>query len=240
MPVGDVYEMAIRGTYQGEQVITTHHFEQMTADASLAIDTDPPVALHGQWVDHGHGEWLDLMPKPASVGGGYTLDDVLVRRVVPFGAIQPATRIFPHGDAGLSDGGVNECLAPWITAHVTVRTATAGRSFRGRFFTSGIFVTDLSGPDTLHPGDGYYLAKLLSYCGTTGLAAFLSGGLAATDWRLAVFSRRRAGYPAPRRSDGTPAVTITPPAAASSATSLALSLEPHLRAGSLRSRRVRG
>jgi hypothetical protein len=233
MPASDIYELAIQGSLQGQQVVTTHHFRQLVADAALGYTPDPEVDLQRSWQDHGHGEWMAMMPSASGATGGYTLDQLTIRRVVPYGQPTPAAQLFPYSDVGLRGGG-GDSEPPFVVAHCSVRTALAGRRYRGRFFVSGLLDTDHHG-EALVGGDTTFLSHLLEYCGGTGLGAFLPGGV-STDWRIGVWSRRLAGYPAPNRKSGAPATPIAPPSAAVAAFTDAVGLTPRPLISSLRSR----
>jgi hypothetical protein len=236
MPANDVYEVAIRGTQQGQQWITTHHFRQVLDDASLVGGPDAPAALVSQWQTHCRDEWLACQDNGSGLSSQYTLDDLLVTQVVPHGVVAPASRSFPDGSPGTRNDPGADTLAPWIVAHVTQTTALGGRSYRGRFFVSGLEEADISG-DELLVGAGLFLTLLNAY--VSSLEAFMASGVASTDWQMVVFSRRLCGYPAPLRKNGQPAPVIAPPASAAACAHAVTGQLIRPRVSSLRSRRSR-
>lgn len=98
---------------------------------------------------------------------------------------------------------LGEKVAPWLAQVFSVRTASAGRSRRGRFFIGGLSEGNVSGGsvvgDRVGGGGGGYRDALIT--------TFGAAGNNAPGWRLVVHSRKLAAVPGTQCQDSSTPVT---------------------------------
>lgn len=170
-------ELAIIGTRLGQQIIITHHFRQIT------VASDKPLQ---ELIDG----WQATCQTPflAMLRSDYTLAKLRARHVcgaLPLDAtVEEAVNV-----AGTSNASANP-LPPWFAFVVRERTASAGRSYRGRFFLPLPAEEDFA-VDTISAGH-----QALAQAYVTALQnTFIGAGATNADWAMVVHSRKLASVP---------------------------------------------
>lgn len=141
--VGGLIRFALQGTYPtspANQVVTTGHV-QITGSGSDPDDADVDAllsALSTWWTSGLDGE-VSLRSR---VVGGFTLVNIAGQKLQP--APPATTRLLSVGTAGSI---VSAGFPPQVAAVASLRTAVAGRSYRGRMYVPGIPRAYSSGDD---------------------------------------------------------------------------------------------
>lgn len=182
MAANETYELAMLGTYHGQQIVTTHHFRE-------TVPWVPPPSAEQSLIDKWQAAlqtaWLNCFP------GTYSLLTLRARKVC---GTLPLPEAVEEGvnAAGSRSGGASVEWPAWMALLVTEKTGVAGRSYRGRYYVPGVTDADVDGDVftttafTLWALVGTYNAALLSAFGPTG-----SDG----TFRLVVHSRKLAAVP---------------------------------------------
>lgn len=176
--VNDIYELRIRGSQQGQEIINTLHFKSAVVGTDASIQQD----LIDTWQAAAQTQWLAMMWAP------YVLGDVSAQRVcgsLPLPAASSEIVNTAGSRGAVAAGGASP---PWMAALIRERTGFAGRSYAGRTFVPIQAEVDCDGV-SLH---AVYVPLITAY--VTALAPLLSGG-ADADWDLFVRSRKLAEQP---------------------------------------------
>lgn len=182
-------ELEVVGTRDSQIQIVTHHFRN--------IHIATPHTLQ-ELID----EWQTTCQAPflAARQPDYTLTKLVARHVcgsVPLDATQEEA----VGLAGtMSAGGAP--LAPWFALVVRERTASAGRSRRGRFY----FPIDDEAHVTKDTIVGSQTTLIQAYA-TALTNLFISGGSVSVAWRMVVHSRKLAAVPGAQCQDSSTLVS---------------------------------
>jgi hypothetical protein len=182
-----IYKLAVIGTVQGQQHVHTLHFRSTTDPDGLARAED-------DWQSNLINLWQGA-PMTAYRAIFYTADSPVqqyqVRKVC--GSLPLPAGVDEAEAAGSILGtrtGGTQPLAPWLAQVVTIRSALAGRRYRGRNFLGGLDENDVGGA-VISVGrtnlvDAYYNALV---------AAFITPLEVDVEARLFVYSRVQSGVP---------------------------------------------
>jgi len=190
--VNDIYLLRVAGTLSGQVILHTLHFKSAVVGTDQTIQQD----LIDSWQATSQTPWRDIY------GTQYLLDTVSAQRVCGSLPLPAATIETVNLTGGRVSGITGEIAAPWFAGLVRERTGLAGKSYAGRFFTSGMFEGDFSGENIVNP----YLGLVQTYA--TSLASFLVNG-ADVDWDLFVYSKKLAGIPGTQCQNAGAGVTST-------------------------------
>lgn len=179
MAVNETYELAIVGTYHGQQIITTHHFREI---APVAGPPDPEQQLLDDWQTTLQTAWRNI------VFTTYTLVTLKVQKVcgtapLPIGVEEGVGLAGTRGIAGINE------LPAWMALVVNERTAVRGRSYRGRYFVPCVADEDITG-DNFVTTAGQMYALVGTY--NDGLMTRYGPSGTSANWRLVVHSRKLA------------------------------------------------
>jgi hypothetical protein len=173
--INDTVELAVQGTVNGQAHITTLHFRYLSLAANEA-------GLITDWQTNARTNYracFSTTDRPVEI--------ITARPVcgsVPLRAADAVGEVSPNIAGTIAHSG--DALPPWISTVATLRSATAGRSQRGRQFMGGLYEESITG-DLLTGGDvGFrqtYYAGLVSRYGFGGTS---------TDYLLVVHSRKLA------------------------------------------------
>lgn len=181
--------LAIVGTKLSQTIIVTHHFRNIHIGTSHTLQE-----LIDDWQAACQTQWLAIFQSD------YTLTKLVARHVcgtLPLDAtVEEAV-----GSAGTRGAPVNT-LAPWFAGVVRERTASAGRSHRGRFFVPVPDEMDVT-EDVLA---GTHVTRVQTYCtALQGLA--VDPGASSIKWRLVVHSKKLASVPGTQCQNSSTLVT---------------------------------
>lgn len=192
----DTAELVLVGSKLAQDILVTHHFRNVEA-----LTTHTLQQLIDDWQAAAQASWLAIHQSD------YTLTKVVARHVC--GSLPlDATVEEAVGSAG-TRGAPAATLAPWMATVVRCRTASAGRSRRGRFYVPVPDEGDVD-RDTVHPT---HIARIQTYC--TNLAgAFIDPGATSLRWRLVVHSRKLAAVPGAQCQNASTLVTSLAPQSA--------------------------
>lgn len=186
----DTVELALVGTKAGQTILVTHHFRITQNPVSSAGLQD----LIDTWQAACQSAWLALNTTT------YTFQSIRARHVcgsVPLEATAEET----VNSAGTFIGS-GDLLPPWFALIARERTASAGRSRRGRFFLPLSQEGDVLGDGLASGAETKFQAYLTALGG-----AFLAGGSAESKYRLVVHSRKLASVPGTQCQNSSTLVT---------------------------------
>jgi len=179
-----IYRLAVIGTVAGQQHVHTLHFRSTTAaSAASASEPDFQQALIDHYQANALTEYRALFNQ-----GNYPASLLQVRKVcgslpLPGGIDEALTGTAGEG----SRVSGTDPLAPWLANVTTLRTAYAGRSYRGRSFIGGAYEGDVIGA-TFQSG---YLAWVTAYFAKLK-AQYMDPSEISIAHKLFVFSRKLA------------------------------------------------
>jgi len=178
MAINDTSQLSVIGNVLGQEHVHTLHFRHLGpgGDESVLID---------EWQASAKASYRALFSTVDSPTQRYR--GAQVCGTIPLRAPDEETE--PAGQILGTRATATDPLSPFMAAVTSVRTASAGRSRRGRFFIGGIYEGDQSGGNLT----GTYLALVVAYH-TALLAAFGPTGTSG-QFRLVVHSRLLAGVP---------------------------------------------
>ncbi len=171
MATNDVTQLVVQGSVLGQQHIHTLNFRHATAGAT-------EQGLIDSWQGNCLGLYRALFStadSPVQI-----LRAIQVCGTPPMRATVEETS--PAGSILGTRTTSTEPMPPWLASVVSVRSAFAGRSYRGRFFVGGIYEGDQSGGNLVA---GYltllenYVFELTDSYGPAG---------ASPDFKLVVWS----------------------------------------------------
>lgn len=167
MAAGDTYELALKGTCNGQTIVNVHHFRAEDAgDLSTSIASD--------WNTNLKATWLALLPPT------YSLTLLTCRQINPPGPVGidfvPTGTV--TGGVGTVAGGLN------VAQVIKWQTAFIGRSRRGRTFVGPMAVERVSGGNVIAAQQTNALAYVTAMLGRYG-----AGGTFASTARLVIWSR---------------------------------------------------
>jgi hypothetical protein len=183
MATNDVYEMAIRQRFRGQQIVNRYHFQ---ANGGFV-----PTQAQAQTLADAVKEWWRGVQHNTLAYETWTLrqvwgDGVTYRSSRP---IRTGGRVYEGTFTGTLTGNwaTGTPLPPATALVLQMKTGLVGRRNRGRVYIAGLRVEDLG-------SDGNVLAGTVSAENTQAiavLAAYGPGGTVA-DWDLVVWSFRYA------------------------------------------------
>jgi hypothetical protein len=140
-----IYKLAVIGTVATQQHIHTLHF-RTTLNALAAGATEPEFmgSLIDLWSGTPMAAYRALFGSTDKPVEQFQVRKVCGDQPLPAGVDEanPAGSQAGTGVAGEFNG---DAAAPWLASITTVRTALAGRRFRGRWFFGGLWEPMLSG-----------------------------------------------------------------------------------------------
>jgi hypothetical protein len=179
MAAGDIMQLVVEGTLLGQRYFNTSHYLQTAEHAT------PEQDLIDTWEAACETSWLAAHPPR------YTLAAYTVRHQAgPSPMRAPVQEIANLAGTRTQSSTVD--LAPWLCCVVSLRTALAGRSRRGRWFISGGSENDVD-QEVLLSTAGQWRALVGTFV-DNWFAAFKEGGTSA-NWDAVVYSRTIAGDP---------------------------------------------
>lgn len=120
--VGDVFEVRIIGTMEGQQTNNVLHFE--CVGATTDVDLHLIQVLATCFITH-------LLPVLTS---SWSLTEIRWKRLSPTLGVEQIS--IPVGSG--AGGGSAAALPSFVSAVISKRTLTGGRSYRGRMYVAGI------------------------------------------------------------------------------------------------------
>lgn len=172
MTIGDVWQLAIKGTCLSQEHLHTLHFRALTTPANSA-------ALVSEWQAGARTSYRGLFGTGDLPVVTYTCRQVC--GTPPFAASTEATEGggTQAGTRSLSGDGAPS----WLARCISWRSAYAGRRFRGRSYIGGMFESMMNGND-LVSGEltlmDAYVSAMLATFGGSGTSA---------NWVFCVYSQ---------------------------------------------------
>lgn len=195
--VGDIYQVTVRGSLEGQDVFNVWHFKCVgtTDDVEARL-----ILIFIQCFI------ANLLPVLVNT---YTLNDVLWKKIFPILGVEHITDP-PGANQGQADA---EAEPSFVSALLSMRTARGGRSFRGRKYIAGIAEQNTLGSFIITEGPNNVLWTALLNFAACVVGAFVhpdpAGG--SNIWDVGVFSRKLGGSTFPVNPAGfTAVVSITP------------------------------
>jgi len=131
-----IYKLAVLGTSQGQQHIHTLHFRSTVDPDGLLMSEDAwQAALVALWQGTPRTAFRNLFQASESPVQSYQVRKVCGAVPLPAGLDVAESVGNQNGTQGLPEG---DALAPWLAQVVTLRSALAGRRYRGRSFIGGL------------------------------------------------------------------------------------------------------
>jgi hypothetical protein len=178
MALNDTSILAVQGTWVGQRHIHTLAFRSQ-------VIGDAEQALIDEWQSACRTAYRAIFP------GGHNPVELLTARQV-CGALPlraAVEEVEPPATGSGTRSVVEAVLAPWLTGLISVRTASAGKSRRGRNFIGGLAESDILGSTISGPWitavTAYYTA-LMNTFGPSGTS---------TTWRWVIHSHKLALEP---------------------------------------------
>lgn len=162
MATGDIWRVAIEGTYDGQSVVNVYHVRMKSASGEPAGLDDVVRSLHNAWKDQFHPSLVLTTCRSTML------------------SIPPLSEEATFNITGTSGTDGLPGVAPFV---VSWKTAYAGRSYRGRNYYSGL--TEVAA--TLGVITGAVVTTLQGHV-NTWLAQYGDGGSSA-DYEVGVWSR---------------------------------------------------
>jgi len=190
MAVNDTVRLDVVGTANGQQHIHTLHFryQEVTSTEQGLIDS---------WQSIGRTAYRGLFA---------TTDPVvtLLRATQVCGSVPLRAPVEEAELAATQFGTVSwggDPAPSWLAAVISWRTASAGRSRRGRSYLGGVYEAAIVGNNITST----YSTKLATYRDAL-LAAYTVGGTVA-GYKLVVYSRKLASVPGTQCQDSSTLIT---------------------------------
>lgn len=187
-------ELQIVGTRESQIVIVTHHFRNIHVATEHSLQ---------ELID----EWQTTCQTPflAIPNNSYTLTKLVARHVC--GSLPlDATVEELVGSTG-TNGDTTLLTPPWFAGVVRMRTASAGRSRRGRFFVPVTSEAQFD-KDTL---SATLVTNITTYCTALKNLFVADGSAPSVAWRLVVHSRKLAAVPGTQCQDSSTLITTIAP-----------------------------
>lgn len=190
MATNDTAQLSVKGSVLGQEHVHTLHFRHLVpgADEFLLVD---------EWQAACKATYRSLFGTPDSPTQQYVARQVC--GAIPLRAPDEETE--PVGQILGTRTIATDPLSPFMAAVTSVRTASAGRSRRGRFFIGGIYEGDQAGGNLTTT----YLTAVTAYH-TALMAAFGPSGTSGS-FKLVVHSRKLAAVPGAQCQDVSTLVT---------------------------------
>jgi hypothetical protein len=191
MALNDTAQLAVKGTVAGQMHVHTLHFRNQSGAAT-------GQGLIDGWQSGVRTEYRAIFAAADSPCQQYSAR--IVCAALPLPVPTEETEVAPNivGSIAAPVGR----MPPWIARVVSVRTALAGKSRRGRFFLGGVW-EDQQDLGTLVAGD---IARVQAYVDAL-TAAFITPATGTNGWRLAVHSPTLAAVPGTQCQDSSTLVT---------------------------------
>lgn len=191
--VGDCFQVRVQGRMEGQVTNNILHFLAATSidDVELRLI----VALAECFITH-------LLPVVTSA---WTLEQFVWKRVRPTLGVEVVST-----PAGIGPGtGSASALPSFVSAVLSIRTATGGRSHRGRMYLPGVTepATLVSALDTSNA----FWTALVAFAACVTTKFILGDPPAANSFQMEVYSRKLGGSTFPYGAAGFTAVTSIKP-----------------------------
>lgn len=176
MAVNDTVLLTVQGTVGGQRHIHTLHFRY----EDIASDEAGLIELWRTTCRTAYRTLFDVDDSPCQLYTARQVCGALPLRA-PAEVAETAPNIVGASDFTTDRGPT------WLAAVVSVRTASAGKSRRGRFFIGGLFESEFSGNNLVTN----HVNRLTAYC-TALNNAFIDTGGVGEIYRLVVHSHKLA------------------------------------------------
>jgi len=198
MPVnaatGDVFQVKLVGTIEGQQCINTYYF-LMTGSGDADVLTHLVLVMLQCFIDN-------MLPVLPTI---YTLEKAVWRQVSP--TLGPEVETIPSGS---TSGVGGPALPSYCSALISLHTVRPGRSGRGRLFIAGI-PEDQTINSNLDPAGPYWAALIaFALCLVTNFIP-ADPGTGAEEWSMQVLSRKLGGNTPPYAGAGFASVSAIAP-----------------------------
>jgi hypothetical protein len=182
--VNGIYQLKVIGTVLGQQHIHSLHFRSTTDPDGVAM-SEPAYqqGLIDAWQSAARTAYRGCFHDVSFPCQNYQVRKVCGSVPLPGGIDEAEAGGTTQGTRSPTTAG----LASWLAIVTTIRTAYAGRSYRGRFFLGGLDENDADG-DQIVSG---HVARVQSYVDTL-TTAFVTPLDVDNPFRLFVFSRKLA------------------------------------------------
>lgn len=180
MPLNDTAQLSVIGTVHGQQHIHTLHFRNQDGTATTQ-------GLIDGWQANARTAYRALFHTADSPCELYRAQ--VVCGSLPLPAASEEAEAAPN-IVGSGTKGATERAPAWLAALVSVRTASAGKSYRGRFFIGGIYEGDFVA-DNLTAAT---IAGMTAYTNAL-IAAYVTPTTGTNGWRWVVHSRKLSAVP---------------------------------------------
>lgn len=170
-------ELAIVGERMGQVIIVTHHFRNIAVGVEKSLQN-----LIDAWQATSQATWL------AALTTDYTLTKVRARHIC--GGLPLDATVEETVNSAGTRADASERLAPWFAVVVRERTASAGRSYRGRFYFPLCAENDFAGATIT----AAHQITMQAYV-TTLTNGYIGVGATNPDWALVVHSKKLASVP---------------------------------------------
>lgn len=128
MAVGDIYQLTISGTLQGQRIMNVSHY-------SVDVDALPSALSQGMF------NWAagTLIPAIVQVqSNNFHWDQVFTQKIWPVPVFIPV-----GGTVNILGANVEDSLPAEVAATITRRSVLAGPRYRGRIYVAGIALSML-------------------------------------------------------------------------------------------------
>lgn len=188
MASNDTIQLAVQGTVGSQRHVHTLHFrlvQPTLIEDALAADYRDNVLTAYRAI-------FSSTDTPAEL--------IVARQVCGTVPLRAPAEVTPASAAGTRNTAGMDRLPSYVAAVVSERTASAGRSRRGRFFIGGLVEFDADF-NTLRTGGADVNAGNAIIAYVAALARYLSGGAQQANYRLVVHSRKLASVPGTQCQD---------------------------------------
>lgn len=190
MATNDVYELAVRARFRGQQIVNTYHymanggFVPTQAQAQTLADTHKELWRNAQHNTLAYETWTLRQVW----GAGVTYNSSKPIRV--------GGRVYEGTFTGTLTGNISTGtpLPPANALVVQLKTGLVGRRNRGRLYIAGLRVEDVGSDGNVGSAS---LAAFNASLATHGAAYFIGGTVADWDWVIWSFRYASGWRPAP-------------------------------------------
>jgi len=179
MAVNDTAQLAVKGTVLGQTHVHTLHFRNIDG---LATEQ----AIIDAWQTNARTAYRNMFDNSDT-----PVDLITARQIcgtVPLRAPVEEVEVAPNRVGGADF--TTDPMAPWLAGIVSVRTSSAGRSRRGRFYIGGLYESEVNGAQLV----ANHIARLQAYVDAL-VTNFVTPATPASGWKLVVHSRKLAAVP---------------------------------------------
>lgn len=206
-----IYSLAVIGTVTGEMHVHTLHFRSTVDPDGLAMSEDAYMqGLIDSWQASCATSYRSCFNSAMSPVQNFRARKVCGSLPLPGGVDEAQAGGSTAGTGSGNEwtmGGLGSPVSAWLATVTTLRTAYAGRSYRGRYYLGGLVQQGILIDDYVGPGrvanEGAYAAALL--------ATYVTPADVDSPYSLFVWSRTLSALPGSQcQTSGADVTTLTP------------------------------